>query len=102
MQPLSLRSDALMVTWTFRASEQVAMFVVAVRLSTSMDVNSLVCCKAFVVVLECNLLACSMCSIALARTARGLPAVGTVHAVEAQPPSFFCAWHELSGTCLTE
>ena len=31
-----------------------------------------------------------MCSIALARTARGLPAVGAVHAVEAQPPSFFC------------
>ena len=79
MQPLSLRSDALRVTRTFRASEQFAMqplssvclfskqsvclhlFVVqavgllsmqssggsAVRLSTSMGVTNLVCCKAF-------------------------------------------------------
>ena len=44
--------------YLFRASEQVAMLVVAGRLSTSMDVvSSLVCCKACVV-LECSLLAC--------------------------------------------
>ena len=42
----------------FGATEQFAMFVVAVRLSTSMDVSSLVCCKAFFVVLECSLFAC--------------------------------------------
>jgi hypothetical protein len=57
MQPLSLRSDALRATWTFGATEQFAMFVVAGRLSTSRDVSSLVCCNAFVV-LECSLLAC--------------------------------------------